>query len=121
MAGESAVILLRDSCASKTIRVASRTTPGDPSRAMRADPIDRFEYPIRDVFRVDERRIWLLTNQEGSGLSEETAARHVLLVTDGNLERTVPLQRKGRLLLAADSHQLTVLYADGGIETIPVP
>lgn len=122
MAGDPELILLRSSCASKRVPVPSLVTRR--SAAQRgSDPLDQFDYPIRDAFLIDETRSWILTNQEGtlSPSSERgTTARHLLLVTEGGVARTVPLARKGKLILGGDSRSVTILYADGTFEKIPL-
>jgi hypothetical protein len=78
-----------------------------------------FVFPIRDAFFVDEDALWVLTNQEGTltpGESGAVRARHLMRV--GSHAATIPLVREGRAILLASRTQVTLLYADGTLETL---
>ena len=79
-------------------------------------------FPVRDVFLVDEDAMWVLTNQEGALTPVESGAvraRHLFRV--GSHAATIPLAREARAILLASRTQVTVLYADGFLETISSP
>lgn len=122
-AGDSSLIFLRSSCAAKQTSVPTLVMPRTAAERG-SDPMEWFDAAIRDAFTVDDRLTWLLTNQEGktSVLSANaTVARHLLLLRDGRLERTVALPRRGRLILDGDTRGVSVLYTDGTAERIALP
>ncbi len=78
-----------------------------------------FVFPVRDAFFVDEDVLWVLTNQEGALTPVEPGAvraRHLFRV--GSPAATIPLVREGRAIVQARRTQVTVLYADGSLETL---
>jgi hypothetical protein len=78
-----------------------------------------FVYPIRDAFFVNEDTLWVLTNQEGATTPFNPGgvrSRH--LWRSGSRSATIPLAREGRAILLGSLAQVTVLYADGTVETL---
>jgi hypothetical protein len=123
LAGDAAIVSLRRSCASKTTAVPSLVVAR--TNAQRgSDPIERFDYPIRDIFSLDDHHAWLLTNQEGSrspASENSVAGRHALLIADGRLDRSVPLRQRASFIIGGDLRSVVVLYTDGTIERIILP
>jgi hypothetical protein len=81
-----------------------------------------FVFPVRDVFFVDEHAVWVLTNQEGALTPVESGcvrSRHLFRV--GRRAATIQLAREGRAILMATRTQVTVIYADGSLETLSSP
>lgn len=123
VAGTPSLISLRSSCATKQAGVPSLVTPRAAAERG-SDPMEWFDSPIRDAFTVDDRLTWVLTNQEGKTSvvsANATVARHLLLLRDGRLERTVALPRRARLILDADARGVSVLYSDGIAGRISLP
>ncbi len=123
VAGDSNLIFLRSSCATKQTVVPSLVTPRAATERG-SDPMDWFDSPIRDAFTVNDNLTWLLTNQEGKTSvvsADASVARHLLLLRDGHLESTLTLPRRARLILDADSRGASVLYSDGTTERLSLP
>jgi len=123
LAGDSSLIFLRSTCTSKQTSVPS-LVKARTAAERGSDPMEWFDSPIRDAFTIDDRLTWLLTNQEGSASvisANATVARHLLLLRDGRLERTLTLPRRARFILHGDTRGVSVLYSDGTTERIELP
>jgi hypothetical protein len=118
-AGEAAVFVLGRSGTDRRMAVPSLATRDALSTWK--GPGSGFVFPVRDAFFIDEDALWVLTNQEGSLTPVESGAvrsRHVLRV--GFKSATIPLVKEGRAILLASRNQVTVLYADGALETLSI-
>lgn len=123
VAGSSVVHWLAPSGSARTGEVPT-LVPKRSAGSTSQDPVQRFSYPIRDIFQIDADRAWILTNQEGEKTPFEegaSLARHVSLVAGGRVRKKVTLPRKARLVLAGDTAAITVLFSDGTVERIWTP
>jgi hypothetical protein len=116
-AGEAAVLVLDGSGRERRMAVPSlaREDALSASKGLGSG----FVFPVRDAFYVDENASWVLTNQEGALTPVESGAvraRHLLRV--GPDAATIALVKEGRAILQARRAQVTVLYADGTLETL---
>jgi hypothetical protein len=119
-AGEAAVFVLDESGRERQMAVPSLAM--EDARSTSKGLGAGFVFPVRDGFFVDENTLWVLTNQEGALTPADAGAvrsRHLFRV--GSHAGTIPLVREGRAILQASRTQVTVLYADGTLETLSSP
>jgi len=120
MAGPPEVFLIGPD--GRVRRVAAPDFVEEAPAADSADPAARYSYPIRDVFLLQDS-FWVLSNQEGAKIPGQEGAvrgRHAVLVRAGRSRRVVSLEREARAILLAGERTLTLLYANGAIESLKV-